>query len=467
MASLCPKETRMSTQTRTTAPPVRPLWRTYLAILLPMMLTNLLQSAAGTIDGLYLGQMIGVDAIAAVSAFFPVFFLLLSIIIGLSTGATVLIGHAWGARDLPKVRAIAGTALALLLCVGVVIAVGGGLGAAALMRGLGTPANVLADASRYAMLMLVGMPVILLMWLTTSMSRGVGDAVTPLRTLALATGLSLVATPALIRGWFGLPRLGVASAAVSTLLAFTLALLWTAWHWRRRGHPLAPGRDLWRHLRIDRAIASTMLRIGVPAALQMLTMALAEFALLGLVNRHGSDATAAYGAVTQIMSWIQLPAMSLGITTTILASHAIGAGRAERIGAIVRTGLRLNLLCTGAIVVLVQLGAPWLVGAFLTRPEVVARALDLLHIVAWSVVVLGCANVLVGAMRASGAVAGPTSLAIGAILCIELPLAFWLNARVGLPGIWWAYAATFVAMLALQALYYRHVWPRRRIARLA
>jgi putative MATE family efflux protein len=457
----------MSTQTTLAAPPVRPLWKTYLAILLPMMLTNLLQSAAGTIDGLYLGQMLGVDAIAAVSAFFPVFFLLLSIIIGLSTGATILIGHAWGARDLPKVRAIAGTALALMLCVGVVIAIGGGFGAASLMRALGTPANVLDEASRYATLMLAGMPVVLLMWLATSMSRGVGDAVTPLRTLALATALSLVLTPALIRGWFGLPRLGVASAAVSTLVAFALALLWTAWHWRRRAHPLAPDRALLRHVRIEPAIAAKMLRIGVPAALQMLTMALAEFALLGLVNRHGSQATAAYGAVTQVMSWIQLPAMSLGITTSILVSHAIGAGRAERIGAIVRTGLRLNLLFTGAIVAVVYGCAPWLVSAFLTTPEVVARALDLLHIVAWSVVVLGCANVLVGAMRASGVVAGPTALAIGAILCIELPLAFWLNARVGLAGIWWAYATTFIAMLVLQALYYRLVWPRRRIARLA
>ena len=60
----------------TTLPPLQapPLWKAYLAILAPMMLTNTLQAAAGTIDGIYLGQMIGLDAIAAVSAFFPVFF---------------------------------------------------------------------------------------------------------------------------------------------------------------------------------------------------------------------------------------------------------------------------------------------------------------------------------------------------------------------------------------------------------
>ncbi|WP_205965318.1 MATE family efflux transporter [Paraburkholderia flava] len=439
----------------------KPLWKTYFALLLPMMLTNVLQSAAGTIDGIYLGQMIGVDAIAAVSAFFPVFFFLLAIIIGLSTGATVLIGHAWGAGDRARVRAIAGTALAMMMCAGLVIAVIGGIFAGPLMHALGTPTNVVDDATRYARLMLVGMPVVFLLWLTTSMSRGVGDAMTPLWTLALATAIALVCTPTLIRGWFGLPRLGVASPAVSTLIAFALAMLWTALRWRRTTHPLAPDAALWRTIRIDRGIARKILRIGVPASLQMLTMAIAEIVLLGLVNRHGSHATAAYGAVNQVMSWMQLPAMSLGITASILASHAIGAGRVERLGRIVQTGLVVNVVVTGLFVAAAYALAPTILGFFLADGTVIALALRLLHIVAWSVVVLGLANVLVGTMRASGAVFAPTALAMFAIVCIELPVAYWLNARVGMQGIWWAYALTFVAMLGLQAGYCRVWWWRR------
>ncbi|WP_323118343.1 MATE family efflux transporter [Burkholderia alba] len=456
----------MSTQTMLATPPNRPLSRIYLAILAPMMLTNILQSASGTLDGIYLGQMLGIDAIAAVSAFFPVFFLLLAIVIGLSSGATVLIGQAWGAGDRATVRAIAGTALALMLCAGVAVSLIGGVCAAPLMRLLGTPSNVLADAARYAQLMLLGMPIVFLLWLITSMSRGVGDAVTPLWTLTLATALALVLTPALIRGWGGLPRLGVASAAVSTLLAFALAMIWTTWRWHRDAHPLAPDRALLRQVRIDRTLAPKILKIGIPSSLQMMTMALAEMALLGLVNRHGSTATAAYGAVNQVMSWMQLPAMSLGITTAILSSHAIGAGRAERIGAIVRTGLWLNLAVTGGFVAAAYWLAPTIVGWFLADPQVAALALRLLHIVAWSVVVLGFANVLVGAMRASGAVLLPTALGIGAILCIELPAAFRLNALIGISGIWWAYALTFVAMLVLQTGCYRLIWRRRSIRRL-
>jgi Na+-driven multidrug efflux pump len=98
------------------------------------------------------------------------------------------------------------------------------------------------------------------------------------------------------------------------------------WRWQRMGHPLAPGRELLRAIRFDGALIRAMLRIGVPSSLQMLSLAIAEIVLLGWINRYGYTATAAYGAVNQLMSWVQLPAMSLGITATILAAHAMGAG---------------------------------------------------------------------------------------------------------------------------------------------
>lgn len=455
-----------STAAALAPPPARGLLRTYLAILLPMTLTNVLQSASGVIDGVYLGQMIGVKAIAAVSSFFPVFFFLLALVIGLSAGATVLIGQAWGAGNRAKVHTVAGTALAIMLSMGLAASILGGWLGPDLMHALRTPADVFDDAVRYARWMLAGAPVIFAMWLTTSMSRGVGDAVTPLRTLCLATVIAMAATPAFIRGWFGLPRLGVVSPAISTLLAYSLSLAWMFLRWRRTGHALAPNTALASALRIDPVVAKTMLRVGMPAALQMLTMATAELVLLGLVNRHGSNATAAYGAVTQVMGWMQLPAMSIGIAASILAAHAIGAGRGERLGAIARTGLGVNVAVTGSVAVLAYALAPAIVGLFLTDPGTVTLALRLLHIVGWSVVALGLSSVLTGVMRSSGAVLVPTFLSMTAILGIELPTAYWLNATIGIAGIWWSYAAAFVAMFLFQGTYFRLVWRGRAHRRL-
>lgn len=438
----------------TLAPPP-PLWKTYLAILAPLTLSSVLQTAAGTADAVYLGRMLGVDALAAVATFFPVFFLLLSLVMGISTGATVLVGRAWGAGDRERVRAVAGTAVCLVYAAGAVAALAGAFAAPQLVRALGTPSVLTGDATRYARLMLLGTPLIFAMWLSASLSRAVGDAVTPLRALVLATAIALACTPALIHGWFGLPHLGVASPAVSTAVAFALALTWMLVHARRTGHPLAPRLELLRELRVDPAIARAILRIGIPAALTMTTVALAETLLLGLVNRHGATATAAYGAVTQVLGWAQMPVLSLGITASILASHALGAGHGERIDAIVATGTRLNLVVTGAAALLAFALAPLVIRLFVADAATASLATVLLRIVVWSVVLLGFATVLSGAMRANGTVLVPTALTIAAIACLEIPAAYVLDARIGITGIWWSYTIAFAAMPLLQSGYYR------------
>src|SRR6476661_4200071 len=100
----------------------RPLWQAFLVFLGPMMLGNILQALSGTINNVYLGQMIGVQALAAVSAFFPMLFFFISFVIGLGAGASVLIGQAYGAREPDRVKAIAGSTLTVTLIAGVVIA---------------------------------------------------------------------------------------------------------------------------------------------------------------------------------------------------------------------------------------------------------------------------------------------------------------------------------------------------------
>ena len=123
------------------------MWKKYLAFLVPMIISNILQALSGTANNIYLGQMLGVGAMAAVSAFFPVLFFLISFMIGLGAGASVLIGQAWGAGEKERVKEIAGTALMVGIYAGIVVALFGGLFTAGLLKGLGTPADILADST--------------------------------------------------------------------------------------------------------------------------------------------------------------------------------------------------------------------------------------------------------------------------------------------------------------------------------
>jgi putative MATE family efflux protein len=444
----------------------RPLWRTYLAFLGPMIVGNVLQALSGTFNSVFVGQMLGTQALAAASAVFPIVFFFVSLVIGIGAGGSVLIGQAWGAHEPHKVKAIAGTAITLGLMLGVVIALLGGVFTEHLLYALGTPANVLPEAIGYARLMMLAMPGLMVFILCTQLLRGVGDTVTPLRALLLSTAVSAATTPAFIRGWLGLPRLGVTSAAAASIVSFVAALLYMGVHMRRQDHPMKPDRELLHALRLDPRLLKLVVRIGMPTGVQMVVISLAEIALLALVNRFGSDATAAYGAVNQVVNYVQFPALSIAITASILGAQAIGAGKAQRLGEIVAAGIKLNLAITGALVVVGYLFSRHLMALFITSEPVVDLAQSLLHIMLWSSVVFGMASVVSGVMRASGTVLVPMAISIFCIAAIEVPSAYALAARIGLEGVWWAYPIAFTSMLVLQSAFYRLVWRKAKIERL-
>lgn len=444
----------------------QPVGKVFLAFLIPMMLANVLQSLSGTLNNIFLGQMIGVKALAAASAFFPVFLFLISFVMGLGSGASVLIGQAWGAKQPERVRAVAGTTLTVGLLGGVAVALFGGGFAHVLLERLETPADIMVEATQYARVCLYAMPGFFAFLLMTTILRGVGDTVTPLRALIVSTAVGLVVTPALIAGWFGLPRLGVTSAAVGFVTAFLVTLAWLVFYLRRKGHALAPNEALFRHMRIDPAILKLVLRVGLPTALQMVIMSLAEVALLSMVNRFGSEATAAYGVGNQVLGYVQFPAMSISIAASILGAQAIGAGHPERLGSITRTGILINVAITGSLLLLGYVFAHHLIMLFTQSPEATAIAVRMLYIVLWSTLLFGCSAVLTGVMRSSGTVMLPTLLSIGAILLVEVPVAWIMSRRIGIDGVWMAYPAAFLAMLLLQIGCYRLVWRRQRITRL-
>ncbi len=448
--------------------PQHPTWKVFLMFLVPMMLANILQSLSGTLNNIFLGHMIGVQALAAASSFFPVMLFLISFVMGLGSGSSVLIGQAWGAKQPERVRAVAGTTLTVGVLGGLVVALFGGTFAHLLLERLNTPPDIMVEATHYARVCLFAMPGFFAFLLITAIMRGVGDTITPLFALIVSTAVGLITTPALINGWMGLPHLGVTSAAVGFVTSFAVTLVWLIFYLRIKGHALAPNAELMRHMRIDPVILKSVLRIGIPTAMQMVIMSLAEVVLLSLVNGFGSEATAAYGVGNQVLGYVQFPAMSIAIAASVLGAQAIGAGHSEKLGAITRAGILINFVFTGSLLLLCYLFARPLIGLFTQSPEATHIALNLLHIVLWSALIFGCAAVTSGVMRSSGTVMVPTLLSISAILFVEVPSAWLLSQKFGygINGVWMAYPITFVTMLILQASYYRLVWRKQKIRKL-
>jgi Na+-driven multidrug efflux pump len=193
-------------------------------------------------------------------------------------------------------------------------------------------------------------------------------------------------------------------------------------------------------------------------------VSLSEIAVLSFVNRFGSSATAAYGAVNQIVSYVQFPAISIGITSSIFGAQSIGAGRLDRLRKIVRAGVTLNYVVGGILITVVYLLAREILSLFLTDQTTLNMARDLLSITLWSYVIFGNTSVLSGMMRSSGSVLWPTAISICTIWGVEVPIAWILsNGPLGLRGIWYAYPIAFIVALTLQSSYYFLVWRRKPI----
>ena len=430
------------------------------------MLSNVLQSLGQTANSIYLGRLVGVRSLAAVSAIFPIVFFLIAFVIGLGSGSTVLIGQAYGAREHLKVKQIAGTTLALTLVLGIVVGAVGGLFAHPVLASLGTPADIIEISASYARIVFYSLPIFFVYLMYTTFLRGTGDTKTPFFVLIAGTALTMLVTPALILGWLGLPALGTNGAAVGGVFSNTVTLAGLLVYLGVTKNPLAFDREMLGNLRMRFNLVRTIARIGIPTSINLVMVSLSEIAVLSFVNAYGSTAVAAYGAVNQIVSYAQFPAISIAIAASIFGAQAIGAGRTDRLAPIVRSAVILNYAIEGVLIGIIYVFGADVIRLFITAPATVTVAHGLLEITLWSYAIFGNARVISAIMVSSGTVIWPTLLSIASIWAVEVPVAYLLSRRLGLSGVWYGYPAAFIAGLAFQLLYYYAFWKRKPLKRL-
>jgi putative MATE family efflux protein len=441
----------------------KPIWRTMLLFLLPLMLSNVLQSASGTFTSIFLGRMIGVGALASASSIFPVIFFLISFFFGIASASTVLIGQAYGAHDQPRLSRAAGTTLSFAVVFGVIIGIFGLMFDRNIMEIIRVPADVIEGSIAYAHVTFLTLPIMFIYLAYTTFLRGIGDSRSPLIVLISSTIVGAGLTPLLIHGAFGMPSLGIISAPIANIVSTTVGLIGLLVYLERTGNPLALSK-LRNYFGIEMPLLITLVKLGIPTGIQFVMVSLSEIAVISFVNRFGSPATAAYGAVNQIVSYVQFPAISIGITASIFGAQSIGAQRTDRLRKIVRAGVTLNYIIGGVLIVIVYLLGREILSLFVTDAATLDMARDLLYITLWSYVIFGNTAVLSGMMRSSGSVLWPTVIQIFTIWGVEVPIAYVLShGTLGLRGVWIAYPIAFITALTLQAAFYFGVWRRRPI----
>ncbi|BCC05399.1 MULTISPECIES: MATE family efflux transporter [Bacillus cereus group] len=446
----------------------KPIWKSMSMFLVPLLLSNVLQSVGQLFGMVVVGRWLGVNDLAAISAFFPLFFLLVSFVIGIGSGSSILIGQAFGAKNEDRLKAIVGTTLTFTFIIGVVLAIVGSIFAMDIMRLMGTPENIIEISVHYARILFISMPVLFLYFAYTTFMRGTGDSKTPFYFLIVSTALNMILLPILIFGWLGAPKLDVYGAAyvsvISTVITFIVMLVYL----KKKNHPLQLDSTVRKYLRMDWDLLKLLLRLGIPASINMILVSLSEIAVIAFVNRYGSDATAAYGVVNQVASYVQMPAVSLGITVSIFAAQSIGANQFDRLQKVVKAGIIMNYVIGGVLISLIYLFSRDILSLFLTSQTTIEIAHSLVMITLWSYLIFGHAQIISATMRASGTVLWPTVIGVVSIWLVEVPVAYYLSyhTSLGIEGIWIGYPAAFIVSLILQYAYYKLSWQKKRITRL-
>ena len=443
-----------------------PIASTLLKFALPTLASSILQSLNGTINAIWVGRFLGEGALAATSNANMVMFLLTAFVFGFGMASTILVGQAWGRKDVDQARRVFGTAGGSFLVITILVAIAGYYLSPAILKLLGTPGDAAPLALAYLRVIFLAMPALLLLTLAMMALRGAGDSMTPLFFMIVAVVLDSGLNPVFIRGLGPAPKLGIAGSATATLIANYTALLALIAYIYIKDLPLRLRGSELRYLWCDLAILKTIIVKGFPMGLQMIIISLSALALVGLVNREGVDTTAAFGVAMQLWTYVQMPAMALGAAVSAMAAQNIGAGLWDRVGRITRVGIVQAIIITGAMIVALTLADRSVLALFMGGGSPALPIARHIHVLAtWNFLLFGVMMVLFATVRANGAVWIPLIVLAVGMVPVRFGYIFatydWLHAD----AIWTSFPVTSFVNLVLAIGFYVHGgWKKARMA---
>jgi len=432
-----------------------PIPRTLLMFSLPALASNVLQSVNASVNAIWIGQFLGERGLAATANANMITFMMISMVFGFGMASTIVIGQAMGRKDVGAMREAFGTGVAIFLSLGLAAAIVGWVCAPGLLQMLGTPPDAYDMALIYLRVMFAGMPFMLLSTYLSLALRSVGDSMTPLLLMLPGLVVDIALNPVLILGLGPAPRLGIAGSGIASLMASAVSVLAFLWIIYERDLPIRlRGAEL-RFLKPKKELSSVILRKGAPMGLQMIVMSFSAIVMIGMINAIGTAATAAYGAINQLWTYIQMPAIAIGMAVSAMAAQNIGAKRWDRLSDIARAGIVINLCLTGSLVLFTVLFDRLVLRLFLPHADAALDIGSRIGVIAsWSFILMGVTSVLSAVMRANGVALAPLIILIIAYIPGRLGAIFSLRPLIGDDAIWWSFPFGSAVSLALTAAYF-------------
>ncbi|MDR1116167.1 MAG: MATE family efflux transporter [Tannerella sp.] len=440
------------------------VWKVILAFVFPLLIGNLLQQTYQVVDSIIVGRFLGKEALAAVSASFFIYYFIISLVIGVGSGITVVISQFYGSRQYGKVQLAFSSFLIFTFISGILLSVVGIVFAESFFRLTKVPEDVVPEAVRYFRVYMCGTPFFVTFNSFLSVMRGMGDSKRPMM-LILVTAVLNIVFDILFILYFKWDMEGVAFA---TVLAQGAGVFMSVFfiHRRRASFSLPLPLSLkWKDLKFDRSLFLRGLKIGLPTSVQQCSLSIGLLALLGIVNIFGTDTLTAYGAAGKIDTLITQFILSLSSAMAAFCGQNMGAGHMSRIRQGVRFAMLINVLFSVGIYIIICLFGRGIMKVFSLDEVVISIGYDYLLIVGAVFFLHGALNVMNGAMRGAGDTLFAMVTGIVLFWFIRIPLAGFLSRYMGYKGIWLAITISITVGFIATYIYYKsEIWKRKKIA---
>ena len=432
------------------------------AFAFPLLLANILQSLYNVVDMLVVGQIVGDTGLAAINNASKLCYIINSICIGMTMGGAVLIAQYKGAND-KKGQAETFQTLAVLSLVSALLVTVIGLAFyQPLFQVLNVPADAYQDACDYMKIICWGTVFVFGYNAVCSVLKGLGDSKSPLYFVGIATIIN-IALDILLVGPLGI---GTAGAAYATITAQGISFLISIFYLRK--HKVFFSADVHKRFTLQMDKLVSILKVGLPTAIQMVVVNTAYLLVTGMLNQFGTSVSAASGVGLQINTFAGMPCWAIGQAVTAMVGQCVGAGEIKRARKVVKIGLLLNVSVTLVVVIGVQVFAEQLILLFgSTSAEVINDGVYYLRICC------GVNSLIYAVMYTLDSFAigvGAANIAmLNALLdavIVRLPVSWFLafTLSVGFPGVYYGQALSPILPAIVGFLYFQNKgWERKTL----
>ena len=410
------------------------IFRHLITFAFPLLIGNIFQQLYNTVDTWVVGNYVSNEAFSAVGTVGPVINMLIGIFLGLSSGAGVVISQYYGAKRYDKVRDTVHTSIAMTLILAVLFTVIGIAMIPFVLNFMKTPAEVMPESSAYLTIYFAGVIGLMLYNVGAGILRAVGDSKRPFYFLVVSAVLNIILDLVFVLS-LGMGVEGVALFRTDSCIKVEL-----------------------KYLKLDKEMLAKIVRVGIPAAIQMAITAFSNVFVQSYVNYFGADCMSGWTAYSKIDQLLFLPMQSLALASTTFVGQNLGIDQVARAKKGARTAFIMSVVATVILTIPLLIFAPQLVSFFNGKAEVVAYGSMLLRYCS-PFYVFCCVNqVYSGVLRGAGNSRAPMIIMLSSFVVFRQIYLFIMANFISntIIPIALGYPAGWLVCSTLTLLYYRH-----------